>query len=190
MTSTNSCQQIPTYDSHTSTNFHTWICWRHDSSIRQQIHFVWALCFLTYTLHEKPLGILRVSNPATRKDLAARTWGGSGINPKCRFCSRWWYKINKRGAQGSKARLHEACRAACMCHTYTCVCVSWCTLTHVLHICVSRRAHVHVSHTCVSWRTHMHPSHTCMCHVTHIQQDKVFPSFSSIEFSDLYVIES
>jgi len=25
--------------------------------------------------HEKLLGITRVSNPATRKDLAARTWG-------------------------------------------------------------------------------------------------------------------
>jgi len=25
--------------------------------------------------HEKPHGIRRVSNPATRKDLAARTWG-------------------------------------------------------------------------------------------------------------------
>jgi len=32
--------------------------------------------------HEKLLGILRVSNPATRKDLADRTWGGSGTNPK------------------------------------------------------------------------------------------------------------
>jgi len=31
--------------------------------------------------HEKLLGILRVSNPATRKDLADRTWGGSGTNP-------------------------------------------------------------------------------------------------------------
>jgi len=31
---------------------------------------------------EKLLGILRVSNPATRKDLADRTWGGSGTNPK------------------------------------------------------------------------------------------------------------
>jgi len=38
--------------------------------------------------HEKLLGILRVSNPATRMDLADRTWGGSGSNPKCRFCSR------------------------------------------------------------------------------------------------------
>ena len=32
--------------------------------------------------NEKLLGILRVSNPATRKDLADRTWGGSGTNPK------------------------------------------------------------------------------------------------------------
>jgi len=32
--------------------------------------------------HEKLLGMLRVSNPATRKDLADRTWGGSGTNPK------------------------------------------------------------------------------------------------------------
>ena len=32
--------------------------------------------------HEKLFGILRVSNPATRKDLADRTWGGSGTNPK------------------------------------------------------------------------------------------------------------
>jgi len=32
--------------------------------------------------HEKPLGILRVSIPATTKDLAARTWGCSGTNPK------------------------------------------------------------------------------------------------------------
>jgi len=38
--------------------------------------------------HDKLLRILRVSNPATRKDLADRTWGGSGTNPKCRFCSR------------------------------------------------------------------------------------------------------
>ena len=38
--------------------------------------------------HEKLLGILRVSNPETRKDLADRSWGGSGPNPKCRFCSR------------------------------------------------------------------------------------------------------
>ena len=38
--------------------------------------------------HEKLLGISRVSNPATRKDLADRTWGGSGTNSKCRFCSR------------------------------------------------------------------------------------------------------
>jgi len=33
-------------------------------------------------LHEMLLGILRVSNPATRKDPANRTWGGSGTNPK------------------------------------------------------------------------------------------------------------
>jgi len=38
--------------------------------------------------HEKFLGILRVSNPASRKDLADRTWGSSGTNSKCRFCSR------------------------------------------------------------------------------------------------------
>ena len=31
---------------------------------------------------EKLFGILRVSNPATRKDLADRTWGGSGTNQK------------------------------------------------------------------------------------------------------------
>jgi len=61
--------------------------------------------------HEKLLGILRVLNLATRKDLADRTWGGSVTNPKCRFCSRLLYKINKRGAQGSKARLQEAFRA-------------------------------------------------------------------------------
>ena len=40
------------------------------------------------TPQDKLLGILRVSNPATRKDLADRTWGGSSTNPKCRFCSR------------------------------------------------------------------------------------------------------
>ena len=34
------------------------------------------------TPHEKLLGILRVSNPVTRKDLADRTWGGSSTNPK------------------------------------------------------------------------------------------------------------
>jgi len=32
--------------------------------------------------HEKLLGILRVSNPATMQDLADRAWGGSGTNPK------------------------------------------------------------------------------------------------------------
>ena len=32
--------------------------------------------------HEKLLGIMRVSHPATRKDLSDRTWGSSGINPK------------------------------------------------------------------------------------------------------------
>jgi len=32
--------------------------------------------------HEKLLEILRVSKPVTRKDLADRTWGGSGTNPK------------------------------------------------------------------------------------------------------------
>jgi len=35
-----------------------------------------------FTPHEKLLGILRVSNPATRKDLADRTWGGSDTNQK------------------------------------------------------------------------------------------------------------
>jgi len=34
------------------------------------------------TPHEKRLGILSVSNPATSKDLADRFWGGSGTNPK------------------------------------------------------------------------------------------------------------
>jgi len=32
--------------------------------------------------HEKLLGILRVSNLANWKDLADRTWGGSGTNQK------------------------------------------------------------------------------------------------------------
>jgi len=32
--------------------------------------------------NEKLLGIMRVLNPATRKDLAARTWSCSGTNPK------------------------------------------------------------------------------------------------------------
>ena len=40
-----------------------------------------------YVPHEMLLGILRVSNPAIRKDLD-RTWGGSGTIPKCRVCSR------------------------------------------------------------------------------------------------------
>jgi len=35
-----------------------------------------------YGPHEMLLGILRVSNPATRKDLADWTWGGSGTNPR------------------------------------------------------------------------------------------------------------
>jgi len=35
-----------------------------------------------FTPHENLLGILRVSNPVTRKDLADRTWGSSGFNPK------------------------------------------------------------------------------------------------------------
>ena len=40
--------------------------WLIDSSIND-LHHV--------TPHEKLLGIIRVSNPATRKDLADRTWG-------------------------------------------------------------------------------------------------------------------
>ena len=62
--------------------------------------------------HKKLLGILRVLNPATKKDLADRTWGSSCTNPKCRFCSRQLYKINKRDAHGSKARLQQASREA------------------------------------------------------------------------------
>ena len=41
-----------------------------------------SMCVHTCTPHEKLLGILRVSNPVTRKDLADRTRGGSGTNPK------------------------------------------------------------------------------------------------------------
>ena len=43
---------------------------------------------VAHSPHEKFVGILRVSNLATRKDLANRTWGGSGTNQKCRFRSR------------------------------------------------------------------------------------------------------
>ena len=64
----------------------------------------WGALLYDAIPHEKLLGILSVSNPATRKDLADRTWGCSGTNPKCKFCSKW-YKINKRGAQGSKTCL-------------------------------------------------------------------------------------
>ena len=42
----------------------------------------YTICIYIYILHEKLFGILRVSNPATRKDLADRTWGGSSTNPK------------------------------------------------------------------------------------------------------------
>ena len=49
---------------------------------------IWSKLTVNANPHEKLLGILRVSNPATRKDLADRTLDGSGTNPKCRFCSR------------------------------------------------------------------------------------------------------
>jgi len=38
--------------------------------------------------HDKLLGILRVLNPATRKDLADRTWGSSGTNQKQHLVQR------------------------------------------------------------------------------------------------------
>jgi len=57
-------------------SFTHWIA-HHFSSIHNVDTFGYAC-----TPHEKLLGILRVSNPVTRKDLADRTRGGSGTNPK------------------------------------------------------------------------------------------------------------
>jgi len=64
-----------------------------DSVCMQDLHTYTVMFWHTYTVkfiyvngidspHEKFLGILRVSNPTTRNDLADRTWGGSGTNPK------------------------------------------------------------------------------------------------------------
>jgi len=63
------------------------------ASCHFSLSFVFALFFSCVSLlcllsTRKASWILRVSNPATRKDLADRTWGGSGTNPKCRVCSR------------------------------------------------------------------------------------------------------
>jgi len=70
--------------------------------------------------HEKLLGIRRMSNLSTRID------PGSGTNQKCRFCSRWWWKLNRRGAYGSKPRLQEASRAECV--------TSHIEMSHVTHV--------------------------------------------------------
>jgi len=50
-----------------------------------------------------------------------RTWllgpgACSGTNQKYPFCSRQWYKSNKRGVQGSNTRLQEAFGAASLLH--------------------------------------------------------------------------
>jgi len=42
----------------------------------------------TLNPHEKLLGIRRVSNPSTSIDPGSLENCFSGINPKCRFCSR------------------------------------------------------------------------------------------------------
>jgi len=57
--------------------------------------------------HEKLFGILRVSNPAARKDLDDRTWGGSGTNKKKTLSSELMVQIKLKGVIGVE-RLQEA----------------------------------------------------------------------------------
>jgi len=52
-----------------------------------------------------------VSNPATRKDLAARTWGVFWYQSKIPVLFEIMVQIKQKGVQGSKARLQEASRS-------------------------------------------------------------------------------
>ena len=64
--------------------------------------------------HEVLLAITWVSKPATRKDLAARTWGVFWYSSKIPVLLEIMVPINKRGVQGSKSRLQEASGAAAL----------------------------------------------------------------------------